>query len=317
MLRRIPEMKIFIITLVTGLLIACDSTDNVPIQKVDSTETISEDSLNEMQSSASQEDDVYYFGFDLRQSPQEDAAEYIPFLNYLSNETGLKFKLHFTPKDSTSADELGLNYSQLAAMGATSYLYARERYGAKSVVRGMNTMGKAEYQSMFVALPESEIESITDIKGKRLAFGNINSTQGHLIPRVMLNKVGINLVDLGSYIYTGSHQNCAEAIVAGLADVCGMQDQLAKTLADDGTLKIIHTSEFYPSSGITINKTVPNEVVEKIKQAMLRFDPEGIHKEGLYNWHLTEMPGGFIAAQDTDYQSLYEWSVKLGFLKEQ
>ena len=208
----------FCLLIFSLLLSACQQSDDIPVTKVDSSETISEEQLNEI-TATEQNPNVYYFGFDLRKSPQEDAAEYIPFLKYLSQKTGLEFKLHFTPKDSTAADELGLNRSQLAAMGATSYLYARERYGAKSLVRGVNHMGKAEYQSVFVTLPDSEINSIADIAGKRLAFGNKSSTQGHLIPRIMLSKVGISLEDLASYVYTGSHQNCAEAVVSELTDV--------------------------------------------------------------------------------------------------
>ncbi|MCD4766504.1 MAG: PhnD/SsuA/transferrin family substrate-binding protein [Methanosarcinales archaeon] len=43
------------------------------------------------------ETDVIYFGFDLRLSPKEDARMYAPFLQYMSEETGRTFKIHFTP----------------------------------------------------------------------------------------------------------------------------------------------------------------------------------------------------------------------------
>jgi ABC-type phosphate/phosphonate transport system substrate-binding protein len=43
------------------------------------------------------ETDVIYFGFDLRLSPKEDARIYAPFLQYLSEENGRTFKIHFTP----------------------------------------------------------------------------------------------------------------------------------------------------------------------------------------------------------------------------
>ena len=296
------------------VLTACSPESDVPIQTVDSSETISDEALELLASNTIQEKDVYYFGFDLRQSPQEDAAQYIPFLNYLSRETGLKFKLYFTPKNSTSADELGRNNTQFAAMGATSYLYARERYGAISLVRGINHEGRAEYQSVFVTQPDSPISSLTDIAGQRLAFGSRDSTQGHLIPRIMLTKAGIDLDDLGFFAYTGSHQNCAEAVVSRSVDVCGMQDQLAARLAEDGALKIFHRSAFYPSSGISANRTVPEGVVQKVQEALLAFEPDGAHRVGLYNWDQTEMPGGFIAASDEDYAELFRWSVELGLL---
>ena len=305
-----------VLFLLSFLLISCNSSDDVPIQQVDDSDLLSDLQLQLVQSQAQKQQNIYYFGFDLRASPQEDAAQYLPFLSYLEGVTGYHFKLHFTPKNSTAADDLGQNITQFSAMGATSFLYAQSRYGADSLVRGLNIYGKAEYQSVFVVRPNSPIKTIKDISGKALAFGSRDSTQGHLIPRIMLTEAGIDLSKLSVYSYTGSHQNCAEAVVSGNYDVCGMQDQLAKSLVTRGQLKIIHSSRYYPSSGIVVNKYVPADVTERVRQAMLDFDPQGKHSQGLYNWDKTEMPRGFVAAKNSDYNDLRQWSIQLGFLHE-
>jgi len=283
------------------------------VQQVDSSDRLSDQELFQKKQ---QHQNTYYFGFDLRASPQEDAAQYLPFLTYLEEATGYHFKLHFTPKNSSVADELGQNVTQFSAMGATSFLYAQSRYDAKSLVRGINHQGKAEYQSVFVIRPNSSIRKIKDIPGSKLAFGSRDSTQGHLIPRIMLKENGISLNNLKKYSYTGSHQNCAEAVVSGHFNVCGMQDQLAKKLEFQGLLKIIHRSRFYPSSGIVANKSVPAEVVARVKQALLDFDPQGKHSQNMYHWDATEMPRGFVVAKEDDYIELRQWSIQLGFLQE-
>lgn len=306
-------------------IISCDSSDNIPIQKVDSSDRISDAELQQLQAKSHQlphqknkfhNHDIFYFGFDLRSSPQEDAAQYLPFLTYLETVTGYRFKLHFTSKNSSTADELGQDKTQFAAMGATSYLSARNQYGVIVLVRGINKFGRAEYRSVFVTKPGSRVRAIGDIKGRTLAFGSRDSTQGHLIPRIMLMKNGISLKDLRAYSYTGSHQNCAEAVVSGKYDVCGMQDQLANKLVHQGQLKIIHRSRYYPSSGIVANKSVPAEVITRVKQALLDFDPQGKHRQGLYHWERTEMPKGFIAANEKDYIKLRQRAMSFGFLKK-
>ncbi len=260
-------------------------------------------------------DKVFVFGFDLRSSPQEDARQYLSFLDYLEQSTGYHFKLRFTPKDSSIVDELGQNNFQLAAIGAVSYIAAHEKYQVVSLVRGINADGKAKYQSIIVVRPESSIKDMNYLKGKRLVFGSSKSTQGHLIPRIVLAKHKLALKDFSSYEYTGSHVNCANSVISKKADVCGMQDTMAKEMASKGLLRILYTSDYYPSSGIAVNKSVPDEVVLKIKHALLAFDPKGRHKEGLYNWDKTEMPNGFIEAKIQDYDQLREWSIKLGILK--
>jgi len=302
------------------LMVSCDSTDQLAVQQVDSSDRLSDSELQQLQAVKHQAEytsGTYHFGFDLRASPQEDAAQYLPFLNYLEATTGYHFEIHFTPQDSSAADELGQNHTQFAAMGASSFLYAESRYGAKLLVRGLNSKAKAEYQSVFVVKPGGGLRNIKDIKARKLAFGGRDSTQGHLIPRIMLSKNNINLKQLASYRYTGSHQNCAEAVVSGKYDVCGMQDQLAEELESQGRVEIIYRSDYYPSSGIVVNQSVPQEVAERVKQALLNFKPLGKDNKGLYHWERTEMANGFTLSRPGDYDELRDWSIKLGFLQKE
>jgi phosphonate transport system substrate-binding protein len=311
------QNSIPVLFLLLFTLISCSSADDTPVQWVDSIDRLSEIELQQFKQQQTEwQVDTYYFGFDLRASPQEDAAQYIPFLNYLEAATNYHFKLYFTPKDSSAADELGQNRTQFAAIGATGFLYAESRYDVRLLARGRNELGKAEYQSVFVTRNNAPIRNTDDIKGHKLAFGSQDSTQGHLIPRIMLAENGISLDDIASYNYMGSHQKCAEAVVSGKYDVCGMQDQLAEKLVSEGELKIIHRSRYYPSSGIVANSTVPAEVIEKVKLALLDFDPQGKDRQALYHWDRTEMPGGFVAGRESDYSYLREWSHRLGFLHD-
>ena len=120
---------------------------------------------------------------------------------------------------------------------------------------------------------------------------------------------------MAKYEWTGSHQNCANAVSKGDFDAGGMQDVLGRELADAGIIRIFFTSKYYPSSGIAANKDVTPEIIAKLKKALLDFDPTGKHAEGLYNWDKTEMPNGFMEAKDEDYDELRKWSVELGFVK--
>ncbi len=69
-------------------------------------------------------------------------------------------------------------------------------------------------------------------------------------------------------------------------------------LAKKGLVRILHTSRYYPSSGIAANKDVQKEVLAKVKQALIDFQPKGHDADGLYNWNKTEMPYGFVEAAD-------------------
>ena len=233
-------------------------------QEINLNDTIGIEQLNRLIEGKKTDHKVFYFGFDLRSGPLEDARQYLPFLDYLSRATGLKLKLKFTSKDSSIIQDVGLGRVHFAAIGAVSYVRAKERYAVQAIARGVNKLGKAEYQSAFVVASNSPIQSLDEIRGKRFAFGSLTSTQGHLISRIALKKRGISLEDLSAFEYTGSHRNCANAVVTGRADVCGMQDTMAKNLSQKGQVRILYLSDYYPSSGIAANKDVPKEIIDKI-----------------------------------------------------
>lgn len=295
-------------------LSACQPHDNADKKIIiDPSQTVSEETLTNAKQAPRTEaaNRTLRFGFDLRNTPQEDARQYLPFLAYLSQATGYHFELKFTPANSSLVNELGANKLDFAAIGATGYIKAREQHQAKILARGVNKLGKAEYQSMIVTNVDSRLRELEQLKGKSLAFGHADSTQGHLIPRILLENRGILLNELANYQYTGSHHNCAQAVMSKRADACGMQDTMAKEMASKGLVKIMHTSDYFPSSGIAAAGTVPGEIRDKVKQALLAFDPQYGHREGLYNWEKTEMPKGFKEASDNDYQKLHDWMVKL------
>lgn len=307
-MKRFDGVRWLLALCIVSGLIACDHHD---VESLDVTQRLSDAELKSA-SVESEQSDQFLFGFDLRRSPQEDARQYLPFLHYLERVTGYRFRLRFTPSSSNLVDDLGQGSVHFAAIGADTYLRAHGRYGVLPLARGLNDQNRAEYRSCIVTLPESPIREIPDLAGKRFAFGSVTSTQGHLIPRIVMDRHGIALTDLAAYAYTGSHQQCADAVISGRFDACGMQDTLARELATAGHIRILHASRYYPSSGIAANRDLPPQVIERVTRALLDFRPRGRDAEGLYNWDKTEMPNGFIAARDVDYAELHKWLVAFG-----
>ena len=78
----------------------------------------------------------------------------------------------------------------------------------------------------------SSIKTLADVKGKRFAFGDINSTSGHLIPYAELKKAGVDVAQLekvttakGDYLaakVTKKGRSAAEILGEILGEVLGM-----------------------------------------------------------------------------------------------
>lgn len=261
--------------------------------------------------------DSVFFGFDLRSSIHEDARQYQPLMDYLEQATGRHFHLVLSTRDDHLDEKLGSGEIDFAAVGAVVHIKGQEQFGVQPVVRGLNASGDAEYRSVIVVKPDSWLQSIVDLRDKQVAFGHVNSTQGHLIPRIELLDEGIELGDLAGFGYLGSHQACANGVISGRYDACGMQDTMGHALASQGLLRVIHTSSPYPSSGISASPRVSTELVEAVRRALVDFQPEGAHAAQLYNWHKTEMPKGFTPAFSDDYRTFRGWMIRLGLLHGQ
>jgi phosphonate transport system substrate-binding protein len=91
---------------------------------------------------------------------------------------------------------------------------------------------------------------------------------------------------------------------------------MASSLADAGKLTIVAFSDYYPSSGISANTDVDPALLESVKKALLDFDPKGKHAGNLTDWDKTEMPCGFVEADDSGYTELRALATRYGMVEQ-
>jgi phosphonate transport system substrate-binding protein len=269
----------------------------------------------ELPSPASVEPGVYYFGFDRRLDPAEDVRMYVPFLKYLERTTKFHFKLRPVPRTGSVVDELGKGTVQFAAIGTLSYLTAHKQFGVEALVAARNAEGGATYRALFVTRPDSGIRSLNDLRGRSLALGAPTSTQGNLIPRVMLQQGGVSLSDLGAFQNHSSHFETANAVLSGRFDAGALQDTLGRELARQGLVRIVAESAPFPSSTISVAPGVPGAVVEAVRAALLTFDPTARDKPKLYHWDQSEMPLGFTQVDLQALERVQQLAEQVGLLK--
>jgi len=257
-----------------------------------------------------------WFSFDLRLGPKEEVMIYAPFLKYLEEATGRHFRIKFTERDEDTVKNLGKGVTHFAVLGTLNYVIGQSKYGIKYLVSGVNRDGDPKYQSAIFARPESSIQDLPELKGKCFAFGSHLSTQGHLIPRSLLEDSGVRLEDLDNYIYTGSHMNTVRSVLNGECDAGGIQDSLAKRLAAEGKIRILKMSGPFPGSVIAYNSALDNDTVEAVKSALLAFDPAGRHKDMLVDWDKTEMPLGFTEINELELHKVTAFAREYGLLTE-
>jgi len=256
------------------------------------------------------------FGFDLRLGPKEEVRIYTPFLKYLERATGRRFRIKFTEKYEDTIKNLGKGKTHFAAVGVLSYVIAEQEYGIKYLLSGINKEGDPQYHAAIITAPDSEIQDLKDLKGKCFAFGSKMSTQGHLIPRKMLEDAEITLNDLSHYKYTSSHTNAVRSVLNGECDAAGIHNSLAKSMAAEQEIKVIKVSQPYPNTVIAYNTAVDEEIVKEIRSSLIAFEPMGKHSSMLFDWDKTEMPMGFTEINEPELNKIKILARKYGLLSE-
>lgn len=304
------KTRIFFSVLMFMIVFLISGCQTAAPEKIDLQKTVSAAQLRTIVKTPTK---YYYVGFDRRLEPSEDVKMYVPLLNYLERTTGYKFRLRVFPQDVDIAREISQGQVQFAIIGPLSSLQT-EKYGAKSLVIGITDNGTFSYRAMIVTQPSSPIKSIQDLRGRTLAFGSRTSTQGYLIPRIMLAQAGLNLSDLASFESFQSHADAANAVISGQFDAAALQDTLAEKLATQGLVKIVATSAYYPCSGISVAAGVDPAVVVAVQKALLEFDPQGKDRDVLYQWGNSEMPKGFRQTEGDPYAVFRPWAEQFGLL---
>ena len=170
-----------------------------------------------------------------------------------------------------------------------------------------------DFTSKIIARAESGIETVEDLRGKRVAFGSRDSGQAAILPAYFLKQLGIDPerditaikfdLDVGKHGDTGTSEvRVLEAVERGESDAGAIGDQywarvLSEGLVDSAKVKAIWTSPPYCHCNFTVLDNGDQERFRQWTEALLAMDyNDPAHRrimdmEGLKRWVRPEMGG--------------------------
>lgn len=107
----------------------------------------------------------------------------------------------------------------IAFVGPTLYLQAAARGAAEPLAVAVLN-GESVYYAAFFARNGFELKQLGDMKGRSMAFGDVNSSSSFTIQVGMLIEAGVDPArDLSRVFLTGGHANSLNALAQGHVDV--------------------------------------------------------------------------------------------------
>ena len=237
------------------------------------------------------------FGVHPFKAPEELAKMFRPLLDYLQKETGSTISFR-TAKDYDAAlNALVAGDIQISYMGPSPYAMASGKYSDKIQLLGTlaNKGGDPTFKGVIIAREGSAINSLADLKGKKFAFGDRDSTLSCYMPAAMLMKAGV--FDGIEYKFLGSHDNVAKAVSMGMFDGGGIQPSIAEKYVGKG-VKVIAESEPVYEHVLVVSASVDEETRNKLRSAVLNLKDRTVLDA------IKKDMSGFVEGKPSDYDTL-------------
>jgi phosphonate transport system substrate-binding protein len=227
-------------------------------------------------------------------------ADYQPIFNAVSRSTGMTFDLKVAQSYGAVVEGMCNGAADIAFVGPVTYLQAKDRGCAELLAVAVKS-GTSVYYSGIFARPDSTIAALTDLKGKRLALGDVNSTSSFVFPLTMLMDAGIDPVrDLSRIRMTGSHASSLAALLQGQVDAAALSfDSYEKAVREKvpgaRELRVVARSGPIPYPPLVVNSRLPLATREALKAAFQKV----AHEPGI----TPEMIRGYGGAQVDGYDA--------------
>jgi phosphonate transport system substrate-binding protein len=237
-----------------------------------------------------------------------------PLVKYLQKETGAQVELVVPTNYAAVVEAIANDRVDIAYLGGFTFVQASKRAGVQPLVQRERDQ---EFHSVFITQPSLGINSLADLKGHTFAFGDVNSTSGHLMPAYYMRAAGIDPAGLGRTLFTGGHDATALAVANGKVDA-GAMDELvlgnmmkaAKIRA--GQVKVFYTTPPFFDYVWAARKGLDPKLSDSFAAAFLKLDASNPENKVLLDLlNATK----YVRASDSNYEKLRQAARQEGLLQ--
>jgi phosphonate transport system substrate-binding protein len=226
---------------------------------------------------------------------------YIPMFKYLSEKTGVEFKLRAMPSYEQTSQDIADGKIQLAMLSPAPYIHAKNlnpkiRILVTELSWNQNKNAKNDSYRSFILVKKDrkDLVDIKSLKDKSFAFVSEESTSGFRVPSAYFRKQKIEPRNYFSKLmFLGSHPSVTDAIAAGSIDAGATWDfnwQQAKIKNGD-IFKALWTSQPIPNLCVAAHPKISLALQEKIKKYLIEVPSELL--EGLSSVGFVVRPDSF------------------------
>jgi phosphonate transport system substrate-binding protein len=198
-------------------------------------------------------------------------VEWGPFKAALEEATGESFDFFPVNSRTAAAEALRNKAVDFVITGPAEYVVINKMTNATPLIG----LGRPDYHCAIVVRADSGINEMADLKGKKVAFGDIGSTSNMLCPMQLMADYGVDPVNDIEKIHTSrniAHEALKKGDVAAIGTNANSWVDGPRAKDESvpyGFFKMIARSGDLPNDMIVVAAHVPADVAEKVKAGIL------------------------------------------------
>lgn len=248
-------------------------------------------------------------------TPEDTKKAFMPIFAHLATELGVDYDLAATTDWAGLAVAMGGQQVDIAWMGPWGYIIANNATNCQAVAT-VKYDDKPIYYAIIIARPDLQVSKFPDsTKGKSIAFTDVGSTSGWLIPTYYAKEVWkIDPKTFWTYSEGSTHASHEIAVSAGQVDLATDFDRNRNAMIAAGNVKedsnkIVWTSDPLPNDAIALPADAPKELMMQVQRILTSVTPE--QAKALLPARYT----GFVAATHIDYAMIEKAGIAVGKIK--
>lgn len=209
-------------------------------------------------------------------TPVEDPAVYkdafADFQRYLEEKTGKRVIYYTVHSNAAQVEALRSGRLHISGFSTGPTGYAVNLAGYVPMAVKGNSEGFQGYNLITIVRADSDIQTMEQLKGRKVAHTSVSSNSGNLAPRALFPQMGIEPDRDYTVAYSGKHDQSVMGVLSGDYDAAPVASDVFNRMADAGRVnrddfRIIYTSPRFPTSAFGYAHDLHPELVEDIKEA--------------------------------------------------
>jgi phosphonate transport system substrate-binding protein len=245
----------------------------------------------------------------------KQVRRYEPIGKYIMKKTGIEVKFTILSRYGNIINNFEAHKLDGAFWGSFTGALANEKLGIEYIARPLWNDGTSTYHGYIFARKNSGIESVSDMKGRSIAFVEQSTTAGYVFPLSYFKEQGVTSIEtfFEDYFFAGSHDAAISAVLLRQADIGCAKNTIYDMMARDNPrineeLFVIARSPLVPSNALGVRNDLDASVKEQLRDVFLGMDKDKEGKKVLEQFGAKS----FIRTTADDYKPVLDIAERAG-----